>query len=217
MAAISIPGQKKQVLLKVVLLGDSGVGKTSMMSNYVNKRFSNQYKATIGADFLTKKISIDGTVATMQIWDTAGQERFRALGVTFFRGADCCVLVFDVTTIHSFETLDDWRGTFLEQSGCDSPADFPFVLVGNKIDLESRAVTFDQATEWAKYNNMQYFECSARESINVEQAFTAVAGLALSQYETNQDLIARETGEYNLGAVNLNDETPSADGGGCGC
>eukprot|EP00035_Acanthoeca_spectabilis_P023036 m.447271 g.447271 ORF g.447271 m.447271 type:complete len:213 (-) comp19497_c0_seq1:182-820(-) len=211
--SMSIPGQKKQVLLKVVLLGDSSVGKTSMMSNYVNKRFSNQYKATIGADFLTKKIAIDGTVATMQIWDTAGQERFRALGVTFFRGADCCVLVFDVTSTQSFQNLEEWRGTFLEQSGCDQPDKFPFVLVGNKIDLESRAVNGQEAGDWANAHSMQYFECSARESINVEQAFTAVAELALRQYEANQDMIARETGEYT---VDLNDSTPS-EGGGCAC
>eukprot|EP00038_Savillea_parva_P029333 m.70425 g.70425 ORF g.70425 m.70425 type:complete len:214 (+) comp8644_c0_seq1:337-978(+) len=213
MSSISIPGQKKQVLLKVVLLGDSGVGKTSMMSNYVNKRFSNQYKATIGADFLTKKIAFDGTVATMQIWDTAGQERFRALGVTFFRGADCCVLVFDVTAQSSFDSLDDWRSTFLEQSGCEDPEKFPFVLVGNKIDLESRSVDEEQARQWASSKQMKYFECSARESLNVEQAFTAVAELAMSQYEANQEMLERETGEYT---VDLNETAPT-EGGGCSC
>lgn len=83
---------RKKVLLKVIILGDSGVGKTSLMNQYVNKKFSNQYKATIGADFLTKEVQVDDRTVTMQIWDTAGQERFQSLGVAFYRGADCCVL-----------------------------------------------------------------------------------------------------------------------------
>jgi len=78
---------RKKVLLKVIILGDSGVGKTSLMNQYVNKKFSNQYKATIGADFLTKEVMVDDRLVTMQIWDTAGQERFQSLGVAF-----CCLL-----------------------------------------------------------------------------------------------------------------------------
>ena len=84
---------RKKVLLKVIILGDSGVGKTSLMNQFVNKKFSNQYKATIGADFLTKEVMVDDRLVTMQIWDTAGQERFQSLGVAFYRGADSCVLV----------------------------------------------------------------------------------------------------------------------------
>lgn len=110
------------------ILGDSGVGKSSLMGQFVNKRFSNQYKATIGADFLTKEVMIDDRLVTMQLWDTAGQERklatseasvlglalqahapplpagFQSLGVAFYRGADCCVLVYDVNSSKSFET-----------------------------------------------------------------------------------------------------------------
>lgn len=85
------------------------------MNQHVNKRFSNQYKATIGADFLTKEVMVDDRLVTMQLWDTAGQERFQSLGVAFYRGADCCVLVFDVNSAKSFETLDSWRDEFLIQ------------------------------------------------------------------------------------------------------
>lgn len=93
----------------------------------VNKKFSASYKATIGADFLTKEIVIDDRVVTMQIWDTAGQERFQSLGVAFYRGADCCVLCFDVTNNKSFDTLDSWRDEFLIQSSPMDPESFPFV------------------------------------------------------------------------------------------
>lgn len=88
---------RKKNILKVIILGDSGVGKTSLMHRYVNNKYSQQYKATIGADFLTKEVNVDDKVATMQIWDTAGQKRFQSLGVAFYRGADCYVLVYDLT------------------------------------------------------------------------------------------------------------------------
>jgi Ras-related protein Rab-7A len=102
------------VLLKVIILGDSGVGKTSLMNQYVSNRFSEQYKATIGADFLTKEVMIDDKLVTLQIWDTAGQERFQSLGVAFFRGADACILVYDMTDGKTFESLDKWKSDFLQ-------------------------------------------------------------------------------------------------------
>jgi len=90
-------------LLKIVILGDSGVGKTSLMERYVNERFVQQYKATIGADFLSKEIAIDDKLVNMAIWDTAGQERYQSLGPAFYRGADACLLVYDVTDLKSFD------------------------------------------------------------------------------------------------------------------
>merc|ERR1712072_69009 len=116
---------RKKVLLKVIILGDSSVGKTSLMNQYVNRKFDNQYKATIGADFLTKEVSVDHNgdqrLVTMQIWDTAGQERFQSLGVAFYRGADACVLVYDLTAKKSFENLDTWRDEFLIQASPKDP------------------------------------------------------------------------------------------------
>eukprot|EP01071_Lankesteria_metandrocarpae_P005015 Lankesteria_metandrocarpae@DN3810_c0_g1_i3.p1 len=100
-------------LLKVIILGDSGVGKTSLMNQFVHKRFSNQYRATIGADFVSKDVVVDGQQVTLQIWDTAGQERFQSLGVAFYRGADCSVLVYDITNTKSFGSLESWRDEFL--------------------------------------------------------------------------------------------------------
>ncbi|RHY81568.1 hypothetical protein DYB31_007391 [Aphanomyces astaci] len=128
---------RKKVLLKVIILGDSGVGKTSLMNQYVNQKFTNQYKATIGADFLTKEIMSDEKLVTMQIWDTAGQERFQSLGVAFYRGADACVLVYDITNPASFNKLDSWRDEFLAQAGPREPGAFPFIVLGNKVDQEA--------------------------------------------------------------------------------
>ncbi|CAF1080094.1 unnamed protein product, partial [Didymodactylos carnosus] len=150
------------------------VGKTSLMNQFVNRKFTNQYKATIGADFLTKEIQIDDRLVTMQIWDTAGQERFQSLGVAFYRGADCCVLCYDVTAPNSFKSLESWRDEFLIQSGPRDPENFPFVVIGNKIDLENRS------------NNIPYFETSAKEGVNVEKSFETVARNALAR-EKEQD------------------------------
>lgn len=179
---------RKKVLLKVIILGDSGVGKTSLMNQYVNKKFSNQYKATIGADFLTKEVMVEDRLVTMQIWDTAGQERFQSLGVAFYRGADCCVLVFDVTAQTTFRSLDSWRDEFLIQASPRDPEHFPFVVIGNKIDLENRAVSAKRAQGWCHTKGeIPYFETSAKEAINVEQAFQTVAKNALAQ-ETEVEL-----------------------------
>ncbi|GAT21327.1 alpha-galactosidase [Aspergillus luchuensis] len=125
----------------------------------------------------------------LKIWDTAGQERFQSLGVAFYRGADCCVLVYDVNNSKSFEALDSWRDEFLIQASPRDPESFPFVVIGNKIDVEEskrmisskRAMTFCQSK-----GNIPYFETSAKEAVNVEQAFEVIARSALAQEEAEE-------------------------------
>jgi small GTP-binding protein len=128
--------------VRMHLIGSSvGPMATSTRTNcggglQVNKKFSASYKATIGADFLTREVLVDDRQVTMQLWDTAGQERFQSLGVAFYRGADCCVLVYDVNNSKSFDALDSWRDEFLIQASPRDPDTFPFVVLGNKIDVE---------------------------------------------------------------------------------
>jgi len=186
---------RKKALLKVIILGDSGVGKTSLMNQYVSNKFTSAYKATIGADFLTKEVMVDDKLVTMQIWDTAGQERFQSLGVAFYRGADCCILVFDVNNAKSFEHIENWRDEFLTQAAPRNPETFPFLLIGNKIDLENRAVTQKRAQAWCQANgNIPYFETSAKEAINVAQAFQTIAKNALANDSSfNDDPIISNT------------------------
>jgi len=159
------------------------------MNQYVNKKFSNQYKATIGADFLTKEVMVDDRLVTMQVWDTAGQERFQSLGVAFYRGADCCVLVYDVTAPKTFDDLETWRDEFLVQGSHSDKDNFSFVVIGNKVDLENnRQVTQKKAANWcASQGNIPYFETSAKEAINVEQAFQAIAKAALKKESEVED------------------------------
>ncbi|EPE03000.1 ras-like protein rab7 [Ophiostoma piceae UAMH 11346] len=179
---------RKKVLLKIIILGDSGVGKTSLMNQYVNKKFSASYKATIGADFLTREVPVDDRQVTMQLWDTAGQERFQSLGVAFYRGADCCVLVFDVNNAKSFEAIEGWRDEFLVQASPRDPDNFPFVVLGNKIDVEDskRVISNKRALTFCQAHGIPYFETSAKEAINVEQAFEVIAKNALQQEESEE-------------------------------
>uniref|UniRef100_A0A0E0HHC9 Ras-related protein Rab7 n=2 Tax=Oryza nivara TaxID=4536 RepID=A0A0E0HHC9_ORYNI len=182
---------RRRTLLKVIVLGDSGVGKTSLMNQYVNKKFSQQYKATIGADFVTKEVLIEDRLVTLQIWDTAGQERFQSLGVAFYRGADCCMLVYDVNAKRSFNALNTWHDEFLTQASPSDPKHFPFILLGNKIDIDAgnrRAIPEKKAKEWCvSKGNIPYFETSAKDDYNVDSAFLCVAKLAL-EHEHDQDI-----------------------------
>lgn len=191
---------RKRKLLKVIILGDSGVGKTSLMNQYVQKKFTKEYKATIGADFLTKEIQIDDKLVTMQIWDTAGQERFQSLGVAFYRGADCCVLVYDVNSMKSFDSLDNWRDEFLIQAAPRDSDNFPFVVLGNKIDIDegkNRVVSEKRAKQWcAAKGNIPHFETSAKEDINVEAAFQCIARNALKN-EAEEEFYLPDTVDVN--------------------
>jgi Ras-related protein Rab-7A len=153
--------------------------------------------ATIGADFLTKTIKVDGRDVTLQIWDTAGQERFQSLGVAFYRGSDCCILVklnksvyflqfvqvYDVTNISTFKALESWRDEFLLNAIPKDPENFPFVVLGNKVDeVEKRVVTAKRAENWCQQqNSTQHFEVSAKLDRNLAEAFTAMARAALAR------------------------------------
>lgn len=202
---------RKKALLKVIILGDSGVGKTSLMQQFVNSKFSHQYKATIGADFLTKELTIDDKTVTMQLWDTAGQERFQSLGVAFYRGADCCVLVYDVTNLKSFENISSWKDEFLIQANVKNPDNFPFVVLGNKVDVEEskKVVSAKKAQQFAQnLGNLPLFQTSAKEAVNIDQAFDVIARNALQQEESEE-----YNDEFN-DAINIQLDSESQ---GCSC
>lgn len=175
--------QKKKNFLKIVILGDSGVGKTTLLQQYLNGRTTGQSKPTIGADFSKKEILIDNTVVALQIWDTAGQEKFQSLGYAFYRGADCCALVYDITNSQSFDSLGRWRDGFNEHAGPQDPQTFPFFVIGNKLDQEAeRQVATSRGQQWAQQNgNMSFFETSAVQGQCVEEAFIEMAKAALQR------------------------------------
>ena len=174
---------KKKNFLKIVILGDSGVGKTTLLQQYLSGKFTGQSKPTIGADFSKKEILIDNTVVTLQIWDTAGQEKFQSLGYAFYRGADCCALVYDMTNEQSFQSIERWKRVFLENAGPQDPGSFPFACIGNKLDLQNqRQVPTATAQSWAaEHCSSIFYEASAMDGQNVENAFRDMTRAALKR------------------------------------
>eukprot|EP00486_Rosalina_sp_Unknown_P005122 CAMPEP_0201571468 /NCGR_PEP_ID=MMETSP0190_2-20130828/14244_1 /ASSEMBLY_ACC=CAM_ASM_000263 /TAXON_ID=37353 /ORGANISM="Rosalina sp." /LENGTH=218 /DNA_ID=CAMNT_0047996147 /DNA_START=63 /DNA_END=719 /DNA_ORIENTATION=- len=174
---------RKKSMLKVIVLGDSGVGKTSVLDRFVNSKFDSRYKATIGADFLSKEVNVDDTVVSMQVWDTAGQERFATLGVAFYRGADAVILVYDISDPISFKNISQWKQDFIDNGSPNKPNEFPFILFGNKCDLPSnkKKVHSTEVENWIKQNgaNIPFYETSAKSATNIEQGFNTVASLAI--------------------------------------
>jgi len=150
-----------------------------------------QYKSTIGADFLTKEVNVDGSVVQLQLWDTAGAEKFHSMGASFYRNSECCALVCDLTDPKSFEAIESWRTEFLNQLNPKDPDTFPFVLLGNKCDkVAERKVQAPKIKQYCETkSNMPYFETSAKDNTNVEAAFEEVAKLAFKRNSKGEDEI----------------------------
>jgi len=213
--------RKKTVLLKVLLLGESHVGKTCIFRRYAKDDYTEGYQATIGADFFSKDFKVGETDVIFQIWDTAGQERYKSLGETFYRGSDACILVYDICVKESFDALSEWVGRFLKGVASDSedPKDsgLIFVVVGNKCDVtEGRQVETDVAMEFCKKHGFQFYETSAKNSINVSEAFEYIGqeGVEKSAQASQINFPAAGT-EIKLDDMNNLDETPGS--AGCGC
>ena len=134
----------------------------------------NSYKATVGAEFVSADITFEGKTVGLQIWDTAGQERFLSIGHSFYKGADCCIITFDLTDEKTFYSLDGWRNEFTECCQTrDSKRVVPFLLAGNKADrIIDRKIKADAIEHWRKSNNnIDYFEVSAKDGTNVNELF----------------------------------------------
>ena len=180
----------KTKTFKVMILGDSGVGKTSMLEQYVSKSFSGHYKVTIGSDFLSKDLTLDGEKVKLQIWDTAGQEKYRSLSVAYYRGADACIFVYDVTDKASFNNLGSWLEAFFSQVPGKRTENFPILLVGNKIDKKERTITEAAAKKWCKeHGDIGHYETSAKTRAGLDDTFDKIATLVLEQHKFGMYLL----------------------------
>ncbi|RWV93934.1 hypothetical protein BHE74_00047516 [Ensete ventricosum] len=158
-------------LFKVVLIGDSGVGKSNLLSRFTRNHFSLDSKSTIGVEFATRTLQVEGRMVKAQIWDTAGQERYRAITSAYYRGALGAFLVYDVTKPKSFENANRW----LKELRDHADSNIVIMLVGNKTDLKHlRAITSEDAQSFAEKEGVSFLETSALEAINVEKAFQII-------------------------------------------
>ena len=173
-------------IFKVLLLGNSDVGKSSMLLRFVDSVWNDAFTPTIGVDFKVKTLEINNKRVKMQIWDTAGQERFRTVVSTYFRGAHGILSLYDVTNKDSFKNLENW----LIEIEKNSNQKVLKILIGNKCDLtEDREITTEEGQTFANRNGMEFMETSAKMNTNVSEAFTTLGKLMIefnSKTNTNQ-------------------------------
>ncbi|GAA0160235.1 small GTPase [Lithospermum erythrorhizon] len=158
-------------LFKVVLIGDSGVGKSNILSRFTRNEFSLESKSTIGVEFATKTLQVEGKTVKAQIWDTAGQERYRAITSAYYRGAVGALLVYDITKRPTFENVERW----LSELRNHADSNIVIMLAGNKADLNHlRGVRDHEAKSLAEKEGLSFLETSALEALNVEKAFQTI-------------------------------------------
>ncbi|KAH0788366.1 ras-related protein RABE1c-like [Histomonas meleagridis] len=187
-------------LLKILLIGESAVGKSCLLLRYTDGKFQESFMTTIGVDFKTKHIKVDDKDVKLQIWDTAGQEKFRSITKAYYRGAHGILVVFDLSRRDTFNQTRMWIDSIKEASS--DPIDM--ILVGNKADLEN-AVTPQEAKELADSYGIAYFQTSAKENSGIEDAFMYLAKIALekkinSRNNDNNVTTVKPSNEINGGA-----------------
>lgn len=216
MASYGEDDESRGYLFKIVLIGDSGVGKSNLLARFARNEFFSNSKSTIGVEFQTQKMVIDGKEIKAQIWDTAGQERFRAVTSAYYRGAVGALVVYDISRRQSFESIGRW----LNELHTHSDMNVVTILVGNKIDLmEAREVSTDEGQVLAEAQGLFFMETSALDSSNVKEAFETVVkeiyDILRRKVFSSQEHKKTETSLGNGKTVLLQGDT-EADGGGKG-
>ncbi len=170
-----------EYMIKILTLGDTTVGKTSIVLQYTTQKYNTQILSTIGVDFKSKVINIDNNKVKMLIWDTAGEERFRNIASQYYNGADGALLIFDITKKSSFERIVYWINELSQKKNIN---ELGLLLVGNKIDLEKeRQVQKEEAERFAKENNLKYYEVSAAKNINIDNMMLDIIKQCISNIQ----------------------------------
>ena len=190
-------GKQKELLYKILLLGDSSVGKTCFLMRYADNTFQEIHMSTIGLDYKLKNVQIDdGKIVKIQIWDTAGQDRFRSITKNYYKGAHGIILLYDVTSRKTFENVKNWV-TQIKEEVSDKVT---IILVGNKIDDESnRKVSTEEGEQMAKECGLNFFETSAKSGINIDTTFNELVKKTVETYskidEKGDKLKAKKSGK----------------------
>ena len=187
--------------LKLLLIGDSNVGKTSLLLRYLDNTFSDKYITTIGVEFKSKDITLNNKTYKIHIWDTAGQERYKSITRNFYKHAEGIIFVYDITNKTSFSNLKNWIST------AENEADFKIIIVGNKLDMESRReVSIEQLKKLAKKKNCKYFETSAKDNINVENLFLSIINEMINNIKDEVSISESVINLSNEKSINQNNK-----------
>ena len=200
----------KQLQHKIVFIGNSAVGKTSIINQYTFGSSSEDHQPTVGIDFFAKAINVNGKQIRLQIWDTAGQEKFKSLIPSYVRSSTVAVFVFDITSRESFEELEKWYKMVIELA---SPS---IIVVGNKSDLaDERTVSTEEGQKYAESLSAQYIETSARTPSNIDELFMLAAQQKIPEPEASS--AAGESGATQPKTVEIKKDQGNASSGGCSC
>ena len=189
------------IILKILILGDSGVGKTSILIKYINNKFDESHIATIGVDYMDKTIKYKNINIKLQIWDTSGQEKFRSIARNFYRNSDAIFIVFDLNNKDTYNNIKQWINDVEEH--CPN---IKKILLGSKSDLEKN-VSEEIIKNFAKENNLQYFETSAKNGTNIKEAFKAMVDLLLGGKSEQEILNGFALHESDLSIASENQTT----------
>ena len=198
MSSSSTPSSEYDHLFKILLIGNSAVGKSSLILQFVENSWNEIFVPTIGVDFKIKTLNIDDKRVKLQIWDTAGQERFKNITAAYYRGALGVMLVYDITDVETFKALNSW----LIEIEKNANKNVVKLLVGNKIDLEEqRKITYQQGSEFAESYGMSFIETSVKNNANVNEAFEKL-GREIMVLTANEK-------EKNIGVSNNKKKKPT--------
>jgi Ras-related protein Rab-1A len=202
-------GSEYDFLFKLLLIGDSGVGKSCLLLRFADDTYTESYISTIGVDFKIRTVDLDGKCIKLQIWDTAGQERFRTITSSYYRGAHGIIIVYDITDVESFNNVRQW----LFEIDRFANEHVNKLLVGNKADLVSkRVVATETAQDFAASLDIPFLETSAKNSTNVEEAFLTMAAQIKTRMANNQPKPIRRDENVDL---KFNNGVPVSNSTGC--
>jgi len=184
--------------LKLIVLGDSGVGKTNIIKKYVNDEFSSDTKATVGVEFFYKTFKINNDIIKLEIWDTAGQERYKSITSAYYRGSRGALIVYDITRVSSFESIERWMSEINEKV----TGSLKMLVIGNKVDLEEeRKVSIEEALSKAQSLSVPLLETSALESTNIDKAFKLLLKEMYKEFKKQQNIEKKDIKNKSEGMI----------------